>query len=234
MMMKKITLATIVALTMSTGLAQAGDDDDDGGVYAINTYMTVRTDTQPSGSGDTILANCGASGGNQTAHVKVSQEDGTSKARFRVRNARPNTVYTVWLRVKGGAGFNPGGSTLTGGGATPLAPGSALVGLNDYSPWGLHPVGSTTPTNGFTTDADGDANWTANLDFPLIGGAYPFQDGPTVARPGHDGHINVPTAIVDPRTGNGGPFMIRMISHCTDGLGHGLSPGTREAWFQFP
>lgn len=229
--MKKVVLAAVVVFTMSAGRAQAHDDDNP---YAINAFMSVRSDSQPSGSGDTIENNCGASSGYQTAHVKVSQKDGSSKVRFKVRNARPNTVYTVWLRIKGGAGFNSLGSPLTGGGATPLAPGSALYDLNDYSPWGAHPAGSTSPTNGFTTDADGDANWTTRLDFPLIRGAYPFQDGPTVARPGHDDHANVPTAIVDPRTGNGGPFMMRMISHCTDGLGHGLSPGTREAWFQFP
>ena len=45
----------------------------------------------------------------------------------------------------------------------------------------------------------------------------------------------VPVAIANPMLpGHGGPFLIRVVSHCSDDVGHGLSPGNREAWFQFP
>jgi len=228
--MKKVTLATIVALTMSTGIAQADDDD-----YVIHGSMSVRTDTQLSGSGHTILENCGPSSGNQSATVKVSQDGGNSKAKFKIRDASPDTVYTVWIRIKGKNGLNPAGSPLTGGGATPLAPGTALDGLNAYSPWSDGGVGTPNPTNGFTTDANGDASWIVHLDFPIVGGAYPFQKTAT-SRPGHEGHANVPTAIANPADAGQADtaFLFRVVSHCTDNAGHGLSPAVREAWFQYP
>jgi hypothetical protein len=115
---------------------------------------------------------------------------------------------------------------------TPLASGSALGDLNDISPW-VDPAGADSSANSFTTDKNGNANTSISLDFPMVGGAYPFQDA-IGERPGQEGSANVPTAIVDPRTGNGGPFLIRVISHCTDQKSHGLSPATREAWFQYP
>jgi len=219
---------TLACMTMGSTavLAGGGHDDDDDDDYVINASMTVRTDTQPSGSGDTILANCGASSGKQTATVKVEQDGGTSKAKFKIRNARPDTVYTVWLRMKGdvgGVAINPNGSPLTNGGATPLAPGSDLPTLISNSP-GNNPAGTPNPVNGFTTDGKGNANWTVHLDFPVQGGAYPFNAvGST------------PTAIVDPTAANvNAGFLFRVISHCTDNAGHGLSPAVREAWFQYP
>ena len=239
-MKRLISTTAIAALVASiSGLAMAGDDP------VINSAMTVRGDTQPSGSGDTIVANCGASGGTQSANVRVWQEDTGSKARISVKNARPDTVYTVWLRMSGsgpgdetGAGGASGGSPMTGGGATPLAPGSALDGLLHYSP----PfAGSPNPTNGFTTNKKGDGTLDIDLDFPIVGGAYPFQRASTAAvqnlrdvgstwplvRKPH------PVAnAADPDISAG--FLFRVISHCTDGVGHGLSPGTREAWFQYP
>ena len=47
--------------------------------------------------------------------------------------------------------------------------------------------------------------------------------------------VRIPSPVVDPTDPNiSGPFMIRVISHCTDQQGHGLSPAVREAWFQYP
>ncbi len=226
---KAVLLAGGIALS---GIAQAS------GSEVIDDDMTRRAPGSTSGSGDTVEANCPTDpSGNDwqgaTAEIEVKQKGSGSSFEIEVEDAAPNTVYTVWLRIKGGSGFNPLGSPLTGGGATPLAPGSALDGLNDYSPWGMHPVGSPTPTNGFTTDADGNAEWEIDLDFPIVRGAYPFHMTAT-SRPEHEGHPNVPTAISDPREGTGGPFLFRVVSHCVDGLGHGLAPGVREAWFQYP
>jgi hypothetical protein len=78
-----------------------------------------------------------------------------------------------------------------------------------------------------------------DLDFPLEGGAYPFNnmtaDDLIAAQGKRPAALATPAAIVDPRADNiDGPFMVRMVSHCQDGLGHGLSPSNREAWFQYP
>ena len=70
-------------------------------------------------------------------------------------------------------------------------------------------------------------------DFPVVGGAYPFQEA-TTSRPGFEGVPKVALAIPTPETSSGTPFLIRVISHCTDQSSHGLSPATREAWFQYP
>ncbi|MDH3901336.1 MAG: hypothetical protein OEU51_09865, partial [Gammaproteobacteria bacterium] len=72
--MKRLILTTAIAamlgsLSMS-GSALAGKGDN---TVIPKTNMTVRGDTQPSGSGHTILENCGASSGIQTATVEASQ-----------------------------------------------------------------------------------------------------------------------------------------------------------------
>ena len=79
------------------------------------------------------------------------------------------------------------------------------------------------------------------LDFPLVGGAYPFQamsdDAVNLLRGGGSSWPleRKPSPVANPADPNiGGPFMLRVISHCQDGLGHGLSPAQREAWFQYP
>lgn len=225
------TLFTLSGVTLS-GVVLAG-------AVVIDDTMTRRgPDTVSGDKVSTVEANCATDPSGYdwqlaTAELMVRQVGGGSTVDIEVENAAPNTVFTVWLRIKGGSGFNDAGSPLTGGGATPLAPGSALDGLNDYSPWGAHPAGSANPTNGFVTNKHGDGMFSIDLDFPIKRGAYPFHLTST-SRPGHESHANVPTAIADPTEGTGGPFLIRVISHCTDGLGHGLSPGIREAWFQYP
>jgi hypothetical protein len=40
-------------------------------------------------------------------------------------------------------------------------------------------------------------------------------------------------AIVDAREIDA-PFTLRIASHCTDDLSHGLTPGNREGWFDWP
>ena len=249
--MTKLKTTTLAAALLSMGLglgsttvmASHGDDDNsDDFDVVINDDMPRRAPGSTSGSGDTVEANCptdpsGNAWQDATATVKIEQEGSGSVAKFKVRGAVPDTVFTVWLRIQGGAGWNRDvngnqGSPLTGGGATPLAPGSALDGLNHYSPW-VDPAGSADPTNGFTTDKNGNANWSIALDFPVVGGSYPFYKTAT-SRPGWEGVPNVGYAIPSPDISPGTPFLLRMISHCTDQVGHGLSPATREAWFQYP
>jgi hypothetical protein len=135
-------------------------------------------------------------------------------------------------------GSSCNGSPLTCGGATPLAPGSALDGIIHYTP----PfAGTSTPTNGFTTDKNGNAVFTIALDFPVVGGAYPFNRASAEAvaawqaAGGNPDARRIPSPVVNPaEDGIGGPFLMRVISHCTDQQGHGLSPAVREAWFQYP
>lgn len=223
---KAILVGVIAGLAGTSGLAYAGDEQ------VINDEMPRRPAGSLSGSGDSVEANCAADPSgydwqNASATLKVEQVGNSSTAKVQVKNAVPDTLFTVWMRVKGGAGFNAGGSPWTGGGATPLCSGTNYDDLLAISP-GVDPAGADSSCNSFTTDKNGNANTSISLNFPLVGGAYPFQQSGT-GDPGH-----VPTAIVDPRTGNGGPFMLRVISHCTDQASHGLSPATREAWFQYP
>ncbi len=230
---KAVLLAGGIALS---GIAQAS------GSEVIDDNMTRRAPGSASGSGDTVEANCpidpsGNAWQGATAKLEISQKGSTSEVEIEVEGAVPNTLYTVWLRIQGKNGLNPAGSPLTGGGATPLAPGTALDDLNAISPWAPLPggAGATSSANSFTTDATGFAEAEFDLDFPVVRGAYPFQMTAT-SRPGHALHANVPTAIADPREPGqaGTPFLIRVVSHCKDQLSHGLSPYVREAWFQYP
>ena len=235
-----ISLACLGLGSTAVTAGHDDDDDDDDMSVVINDYMPRRAPGSTSGSGDTVEANCPTDpSGNDwqgaTATLKIEQEGESSWARIKVRDAVPHTVFTVWMRIKGGAGYNDAGSPWTGGGATPLCSGTEFADLNAISPWN-DPAGAPSSCNSFTTDKNGNATFSADLNFPVVGGAYPFQqsDG-APARPGDADLIpDVPTAIVDPRTGNGGPFLLRVISHCTDQASHGLSPAVREAWFQYP
>jgi len=234
--MTKLKMTTLAAALLGTGMASTAAL---AGSEVIDENMTRRGPGSTSGSGDTVEANCATDpSGNAwqgaTATLEVKQKGNGSKAEVEVSGAVPDTLFTVWVRIKGKNGLNSAGSPLTGGGATPLAPGSALDALNAISPW-VDPAGATASANSFMTDANGEGEFEVELDFPLVRGAYPFQMTAT-SRPGHEGHANVPTAIADPREPgqDGTPFLIRVVSHCTDGASHGLSPATREAWFQYP
>lgn len=232
--MKKMTLTLIAGVIAGmTGVAQAAPSK------VIDDDMSRRGPGSTSGSGDTVEANCpldpsGNAWQGATATVEVKQKGSGSKVEIEVEGAVPDTLFTVWLRIKGKNGLNSAGSPLTGGGATPLAPGTALDDLNAISPW-VDPAGAGSSANSFITDASGYGSFEIELDFPVVGGAYPFQATAT-SRPEHEGHANVPTAIADPRVAGQGdtPFLFRVVSHCTDGASHGLSPSTREAWFQYP
>lgn len=158
-----------------------------------------------------------------------------------VRGAKPDTLFTVWVRVKGKTddGSSFGGSPLTGGGATPMSPGTDLDTLISISPWN-NPTGSndfSLLTNGFRTDANGDGSFETEMDFNVNRGAYPFNLA-TAATP--TGVQGFPVAIHNPaESGLKSAFMVRVVSHCQDDAGHGLAPSVgndpgREAWFQYP
>ena len=247
----KMTTLTAALLSMGMGLcstAVLANGDDDSNDDVIDDDLSRRPAGSASGSGDTVEANCGGPDyQGATGELTISQSGSGSKVEVEIEDAVPNTHFTVWMRIKGSdndvvggveiphTGYNPAGSPWTGGGATPLCSGTEFTELNANSPWN-NAAGSTAPLcNSFFTNSKGDGKFKTQVNFPVVGGAYPFQQsGGAPARPGHDAHADVPTAIVDPRTGNGGPFLIRVVSHCTDGANHGLSPATREAFFQYP
>ena len=104
----------------------------------------------------------------RSAALQVWQTGMGSTVSIKVRYARPNTIYTVWLRVKGKVtgGDAIGGSPITGGGATALAPGSALNSLVGFTP----PYdGTSDPINGWMTDMNGNSDFMIQLDFPFGG-----------------------------------------------------------------
>ncbi len=202
----------------------------------------------PSNSGHTVIDECGGTFDGEdyqgqlpaSARLTSVQIGGRTYLRIVLKNAKPDSLYTAWLRVKGldqdGNAF--GGSPLTNGGATPLAPGSKLDELEAISPW--NNPGSANLANGFQTDGNGYGRLILRLDFPLIGGSYPFNK---ISRSSLENIRNlqnasakaIPVAIVNPRDSHvDSPFAIRIVSHCQDGLGHGLSPANRETWFDWP
>lgn len=208
---------------------------------AINDDFSRRPAGSASGSGDTVEANCPADpSGNDwqgsTASISVEQDNAGSHVQVQINDGVPNTHYTVWMRIKGGSGFNSAGSPWTTGGATPLCSGTEFADLNANSPWNSATGSTGKLCNSIITNNNGRGTLKTIVNFPIVGGAYPFQQsGGAQARPGDaDLLADVPTAIADPRTGTGGPFLLRVVSHCTDNANHGLSPATREAFFQYP
>ena len=192
--------------------------------------------TEADSNGNSIEANCSADYPDATASMDVSQNIDATDVTITVAGAQPDTLFTVWLWLKGtdaqGNGF--GGNPLSGKSGAPFAPSTAFAELRDATGSGN---GVTEGANVFTTDAEGNATFSTTLDFPLFGGAYPFHkiEG---FEPGDERFVDnaklYPVALVSSGQGYDAPFMIRIASHCTDGLSHGWSAGAREPWFDFP
>ena len=214
----------------------------------LNEKFTRFSPNSQSNSGHTVVDECGgAFDGNDyegqasaAAWFESYQVGDKSIVELVITDGRPSTLYSVWLRVKGTDldGNDFGGNPLTNGGATPLAPGSSLDDLERISPW--NNSGSVTVANGVMTNAAGDGRLVIQLDFPLHGGSYPFNKISSASLENIRNLENpiataVPTSIVDPSDINvTAPFGLRIVSHCQDDLGHGLSPGNRETWFDWP
>lgn len=172
-------------------------------------------------NGQSVLSHCDGSYDAASAMIKISQQHQTSQVMVTLTDARPDTFYTLWLRLRGKTsgedGETYGGSPITDAGSTPLAPSTALASLIEVA----EGPGDTAVANGFMTDETGAGELALTLDFPLVGGAYPFHKAdPTLP----------PLAIVGSPFA---PFMIRLVSHCSDNVGHGVSAGHREPWFDW-
>ncbi len=176
------------------------------------------------------------------ARVQLIERAGGSSLFFIVNGAKPDTLYTVWLRLAGvdSAGDAYGGSPLMGIPVTPLI---ASDDLPDQLAITLPHAGSDELANGFRTDANGNGRLSLNVDFPMRSGAYPFQRFPgfdeleddialtnddNVARLGGESAAIRPVAITD---GSQAPATILIASHCVDDVAHGLLPGPHENWF---
>lgn len=140
-----------------------------------------------------------------------------------VEGARPDTLFTVWLMLAGG-------SPMMKAGATALLHSDDLTEAVD-----LMAMPNSVAKNGFTTDAEGKGSVTLTLDYPVIGGAFPFQryaafdvENPAFNR---DEPRAIPVAIAD--AGTGVPFTLRLASHCGDNLHNGLVAGQHEPWFDW-
>lgn len=78
----------------------------------------------------------------------------------------------------------------------------------------LLPDNDPHPPNGFWTNARGRGHTIVHLPFPVIGGAFRFESGEIFAL----NHAPMP--------------ILRVASHCVDGVGHGRTPGEpHEVWF---
>lgn len=203
----------------------------------------------PSPTGQRVSVECNPAGttdpetwGDARAALLLNERQGTSKLTFRVRNARPDTLYTIWVRLLGeDSNGNPyGGSPLTGIPVTPLVTSDELP---EQLAATLPNPGSDTLSNGFRTNRHGHGQLTLRVDFPISSGAYPFQRFPdfdavaddialtnptNVARLGGEAAAIRPVAITD---GSQAPATILIASHCVDDTGHGLLPGPHENWF---
>jgi len=193
------------------------------GTTALTQSFTRLPEDTEDPDGNTVIANCdGEPYENAAATITIDQLYRNSTAHITLKNARPNTFYTLWLRLRGitegDDGDIYGGSPITDAGSTPLAPSTELSNLIAS---GVEGAGNIDVANGFMTGSDGSGSTSIELDFPLLGGAYPF----------HKAYPNLaPVPIVGAPVA---PFMVRLVSHCTDNVGHGVNAGAREPWFDW-
>lgn len=171
--------------------------------------------------------------------LMIWQGGGNSRVTVAVTGTKPGTLYSMWVRLRGADANGPfGGNPLVsipgkpdiGIPGTPLVPSSYLQTALDA----VHaPIAE--PIHGFKSNEQGKGSVTIDLDFPIIGGAYPFNrfDGFDAANPKLTltNPRAIPVAIVGASTG--APFTLRLASHCVDGKSHGLLPGPHEGWFDW-
>ena len=203
----------------------------------------------PSPTGQSVTVECNPAEATDpeiwpeaTARLRLNERHGHSTLTFRVRNARPNTLYTIWIRLLGtdSEGHPYGGSPLTGIPVTPLA---HTEELPDQLAATLPNPGSDALSNGFRTNHRGNGHLTLRVDFPITSGAYPFQrfadwenwkDDIALTNPGNLARLGGQPAAIKPvaiTDGKQAPATLLIASHCVDDIGHGLLPGPHENWF---
>lgn len=203
---------------------------------------------RPSPTGQSVAVECNSGEGETEtwpeakASIRLNERQGTSYMTFRVRNARPKTLYTVWVRLLGedSAGNPYGGSPLTGIPVTPLISTKELPAALAAT---LPNPGSDTLSNGFRTNARGNGQLTLRVDFPITSGAVPFQRFPdfddlkddiALTNPANLGRLGGESPAIKPvaiTEGSQAPATLLIASHCVDDIAHGLLPGPHENWF---
>ena len=156
---------------------------DASGSHRSNRFERWDPETD-SPTGQNVAEDCNQAGGTDletwsqaTANIRLKERSGRTKMTFVLRNARPDTLFTVWLRLSGeDSQGNPfGGNPLTGLPVTPLIASRNLPNQLTATP--PH-MGSDELSNGFRSDKDGNGRLTLSVDFPITSGAYPFQRFP--------------------------------------------------------
>jgi len=136
----------------------------------------------------------------------------------------------MWLRLRGEDvnGIPFGGNPLMG------IPGTALI-PSTHLDEALDAVSTPNDTSiaGFHSDEAGNGSFFIELDFPIINGAYPFQNFEGFDAADERFKVEQPSIPPVAIAMSGVPFTMRVASHCIDGLGHGLLPGPHEGWFDW-
>ena len=154
---------------------------------------------------------------NASASIEIEQENGATEVEIEVEDAAPNTLFTVWL-------MHEEPNPLTANRPfTALANPSDIAQLATYTPAtalsdtamalglvGDDGSGSVNAINGFRTDANGEGEISLNLDFPLIKGAYQYQEFNGNLKANATGHTPL------------GGVKLVIVSHCVDDRAHGL------------
>ncbi|MFQ5993123.1 MAG: hypothetical protein ACE5NA_11865 [Nitrospiraceae bacterium] len=213
------------------------------------TLFLIQSDAQAqAGPGGAAAVPAMAARASVRADVKQDDELGETKVIIRLQGAIPDHFYTVWIRLRDpdGSALPGKANPLTNTNSTPLAPTSAiadllretdLLDLADPLPLGvvippdhcsvdpLYPfaplcVGTTDLINGFFTNSAGNGMLEVTLNFLLSDGVYPW----------HKFEPGLPDAEIKTLSDEAGGTL-RIVSHLTDNLGHGLKPGKHEVAF---
>lgn len=227
---KTLTAAALIAAAAANTAAASGD------LTTLYDGAFARVPVDAKAGGRTVAEHCQLHGGetwdDARAHLVLKQNATTAEVTVTLENGRPDTLYTIWLMLAGktASGESFGGNPLMKTGATALVPSTALPEAIEIM---KNP--NSEAANGFTTDAAGNGSVTVALDFPIVGGAYPFQryagfdaNDPAYTR---EAPQAVPVAITGKSAG--APFTLRLASHCGDNLHNGLVAGQHEAWFNW-
>ena len=170
------------------------------------------------------------------ATLEIEQMGASSTVTIEMSGVKPNMYYTMWLRLQttDHEGNAVNSNPLIGIPGTPLIPSTELDEALTFTGQGNAKVGLS---NGFWSDVNGNALFTTTLDFPIIGGAYPFQNfegfDPTDARLNSPFKNDAPQAIPVAIANSGAPFTLRVASHCQSNINYGLFPGPHEGWFDW-
>ena len=170
------------------------------------------------------------------ASLEISQMGAETTVTIEMSGVKPNMYYTMWLRLKAqdAQGNDYSGNPLIGIPGTPLIPATELDEALTFTGKGNAKVGLS---NGVWSDEKGNAIWTGTVDFPIIGGAYPFHKfegfDPADERFTSPFKDDAPRAVPVSIANSGAPFTIRVASHCESNLNFGLFPGPHEGWFDW-